>query len=184
MVELVIFYAFAALIVLSAVLMTASKNIFHSALYLALSLFGVAAIFVLLNSYFLAGIQVLIYIGAVVILTIFVINLTREITGKLIPQTNKQVIPAILASLLTAGLIILTVIKTDWGTRISQGVGAANRDSASIIGKQLLTDFVLPFEIASVLLLAALIGAVVIVSKDEEPAVKVKGEVEDEVKKS
>jgi NADH:ubiquinone oxidoreductase subunit 6 (subunit J) len=169
MVELVIFYAFAALILLSAVLMTTSRNIFHSALYLALCLFGVAAIFVLLNSYFLAGIQVLIYIGAVVILTIFVINLTREITGKLIPQTNKQVIPAILASLLTAGLIILTVLKTGWGARLGQSVAKmSNTDNVGLIGRQFLTDFVLPFEIASVLLLAALIGAVVIVSKDEE----------------
>jgi NADH-quinone oxidoreductase subunit J len=169
MVELVIFYAFAALILLAAVMMVAAKNIFHSALYLALCLFGVAAIFVLLNSYFIAGIQVLIYIGAVVILTIFVINMTREITGKLIPQVNRQVIPAIMASLLTAGLIILTVLKTDWGTRIGQSVAQFSKtDNAGVIGRQLLTDFVLPFEIASVLLLAALIGAVVIVSKDKE----------------
>ena len=142
------------------------KRYCAGALFLALCLFGVAGIFVLLNSYFIAGIQVLIYIGAVVILTIFVINLTREITGKLIPQVNKQVIPAVLASLMTAGLIILMVLKTDWGTRMGQGIGAANIDSASIIGKQLMSDFVLPFEIASVLLLAALIGAVVIVSKE------------------
>ncbi|MCX8094520.1 MAG: NADH-quinone oxidoreductase subunit J, partial [Candidatus Goldbacteria bacterium] len=64
---LLIFYLMAFLIIISAFLMVTSKNIFHSALYLATVLFGVAGIFVLLNSYFLAGIQVLIYIGAVVV---------------------------------------------------------------------------------------------------------------------
>jgi NADH-quinone oxidoreductase subunit J len=165
--------------------MVASRNIFHSALYLALCLFGVAAIFVLLNSYFLAGRQVLIYIGAIVILTIFVINLTKEITGRDIPQMNGQVIPAILASGLTAALIILTVIKTDWTTRMGQSVGSlAKTDNTGIIGRQLLTDFILPFEIASVLLLAALIGAVVIVSRDKDAPLKDKVEVKDKVAKT
>ncbi len=162
---LIIFYLMAFLIIVSAVLMVTSKNIFHSALYLAAVLFGVAGIFVLLNSYFIAGIQVLIYIGAVVVLAIFVINLTRKITGEEIPQFNKKVLPSFIVSLLSIALIILAVLKTDWFKRI-QGKVAASMDNTTIIGRQFLTDFIIPFEVVSVLLLAALIGAIVLVAKD------------------
>ena len=164
MVESILFYSFAAVIVVSALLMVTARNVFHSALWLALTLFGVAAIFVLLNAYFLAGIQVLIYIGAVVVLALFVITLTKSITGKDSKQMNGQVVPAALVSLLTLVLILLAVLKTDWGTRMAQSVA---EDKTALIGKLLLTDFVVPFEVVSVLLLAALIGAIVIVAKDE-----------------
>jgi NADH:ubiquinone oxidoreductase subunit 6 (subunit J) len=156
----------AFLIVVSGVLMVTSRNIFHSALYLASVLFGVAGIFVLLNSYFLAGIQVLIYIGAVVVLTIFVINLTRKITGQEIPQFNKQILPSFIVSALSTVLIILVILKTDWLKRI-QGGTIATMDNTAIIGRQFLTDFVIPFEVVSVLLLAALIGAIVLVARDK-----------------
>jgi NADH:ubiquinone oxidoreductase subunit 6 (subunit J) len=157
----------AVLILISAILMVTSRNIFHSALYLAATLFGVAGIFVLLNSYFIAGIQVLIYIGAVVVLSIFVINLTKKITGENIPQFNKQIIPSFIVAAIAVVLIILAVLKTDWFKRISGGTIAA-MDNTAIIGKQFLTDFIIPFEVVSVLLLAALIGAIVLVAKDRE----------------
>jgi len=164
---LIIFYCMAVLILISAILMVTSRNIFHSALYLAATLFGVAGIFVLLNSYFIAGIQVLIYIGAVVVLSIFVINLTKKITGENIPQFNKQIIPSFIVAAIAVVLIILAVLKTDWFKRISGGTIAA-MDNTAIIGKQFLTDFIIPFEVVSVLLLAALIGAIVLVAKDRE----------------
>jgi len=163
MTEQVLFYAFAAVILASALMMVSSKNVFYSALWLALCLFGVAAVFVLLDAYFLAGIQVLIYIGAVVVLAIFVINLTRQITGKQARQMNKQVIPAVLASLLAFALIAAALLKGGWGMRLARH---AADDKIPLIGELLLTKYVVPFEAVSVLLLAALIGAVVIVSKD------------------
>lgn len=165
MISLIFFYLFAALIVISAIFMVISRNIYYSALWLALTLFSVAGIFVLLNAYFLAGIQVLIYIGAVVVLTIFVINLTKEIEGKIEKQHNKQIIPALLASLLCAVLIILAVLKTDWASRI---INWTSYDETAKIGNLLLSDFVIPFEAASVLLLIALIGSIAIVSIDRE----------------
>jgi NADH-quinone oxidoreductase subunit J len=165
MAETVLFYSFAAVTLFAAVLMVTSRNIFHSALFLALTLFGVASLFVLLHSYFLAGIQVLIYIGAVVVLTLFVINLTREITGRTTPQMNAQVIPAVLTSLLALFLIVAAVLKTDWKTRLP---GSSTADNTALLGNQLLTNFAIPFEVVSVLLLAAMIGAVVIISKDKE----------------
>jgi NADH-quinone oxidoreductase subunit J len=171
MVELILFYAFAAVILGSAVLMVTVKNIFHSALYMAASLFGVAAEFAMMGSFFLAGIQVLIYIGAIVVLTIFVINLTKQISGGPIPQTNEQAVPAAITGLLAASLIILAVIKTDWFTRIAQSVAQSEAtDNTAIIGQQLLTNFVIPFEVISVVLLAALIGAIAIIGKDKEAA--------------
>jgi NADH-quinone oxidoreductase subunit J len=169
MVELVLFYAFAGVTIFAAMLMVLSRNIFHSALFLALTLFGVAALFAMMGSFFLAGIQVLLYIGAVVVLTLFVINLTKQVVGQDAPQINEHVIPAILVSLLSGTLIILAVLRTDWGTRIAQSVAQLEKtDNTAVIGGQLLTNFIIPFEVISVLLLAALIGAIAIVSRDRE----------------
>jgi len=168
MTETVIFYAFSAVILLSAFLMVTSKNIFHSALYLALTLFGVAGIYVLLNAYFIAGIQVLIYIGAIVVLTIFVINLTKEIIGEPVPLVNKNILPALITAGLAGTLIILALMKTKC-LAIAAPVDHPINDTATI-GKLLLGNYMVAFELASVLLLAALIGAIVIVAKDKEEA--------------
>lgn len=169
MVELILFYAFAGITIFAALLMVLSRNIFHSALFLALTLLGVAALFAMMGSFFIAGVQVLIYIGAVVVLTIFVINLTKQVMGQDATQVNDHVIAAIITSLLSACLIILAVLKTDWGTRIAQSVAQSElTDNTALIGRQLLTNFVLPFEVISVMLLAALIGAIAIVSRDKE----------------
>lgn len=165
MIETILFYCFAAMIIGSAVMMVTSKNIFHSALYLASTLFGVAAIYVLLQAFFLAAVQVLIYIGAVVVLTIFVINLTKGITGKNVPMMNGQVLPAILVSLLTAALIILALLKTGGFNDAAPDAPVAN--NTAVIGNLLLKDYIVPFEVVSVLLLAALIGAIAIVNKDK-----------------
>jgi len=165
MVEQILFYCLAAVVLVPALMMVTSKNVFHSALYLALSLFGVAGIYVLLNAYFLAGIQVLIYIGAVVVLAIFVINLTKQLSGSEIKQFNGQIIPAVLVSAASAFLIITAILKSDWTLKATN---AAADDKTALIGRLLLTDFVIPFEAVSVLLLAALVGAVVIVSKERE----------------
>lgn len=163
MAETIMFYSIAAVITLSAIMVVASRNVLYSALWLASTLFGVAALFVTLGAWFLAGIQVLIYIGAVVVLAIFVINLTKKVSGGETPQFNKQVIPAGLVSALTLVLIILAVLKTDWATRMA----VKGPDTVPVIGRLLLTDFVVPFEVVSVLLLGALIGAIVIVSKEK-----------------
>ena len=168
MIEAVLFYAFSAAIIVSALLMVFSRNIFHCALYLASALFGVAAVFILLNAYFIAAIQVLLYIGAVVVLTIFVINLTKEITGEKPALVNRHIVPAIFVSALTAALIILALLKTQSSKVLVKN--AINVDFTREIGTQLLGNFVLAFEVISVLLLAALIAAIVIVAKDDEAA--------------
>jgi NADH-quinone oxidoreductase subunit J len=165
MTEAVLFYAFAGTAVIAALLTVTVKNIFHSALYLALSLFGVAAIFGLLGSYFLAGLQVLLYIGAVVVLSIFVISMTKHVAEASGASASRGRLPALLTALLTLGLLVSAIARTRWETAAGPAVNALSDDAAAI-GRHILTDFVLPFEIVSVLLLAALLGAVSIIAKD------------------
>jgi NADH-quinone oxidoreductase subunit J len=173
MAEVILFYALAALLLLSAGLVVTVKDIFHAALWLALALFAVAALYVMLGAYFLAAIQVLIYIGAVVVLAIFVINLTRTVTGAPVTLSRRWVIPAALVSALTACLIVIALLKSaDAGTPGAAAAAAPplppGQDSAAVLGRHLLGDFVIPFELVSVLLLSALIAAIAIVGKDRE----------------
>jgi NADH-quinone oxidoreductase subunit J len=187
MAELILFYILAALLLLSAGLVVTVRNIFHAALYLALALFAVAALYVMLGAHFLAAIQVLIYIGAVVVLAIFVINLTRTVTGAPVTLARRWVIPAALVSALTASLIIVALLRstspapgaagagpagvsgsTAAAAFAVQGAAAAQATTAAALGRRLLGDYVLPFELVSVLLLSALIAAIVIVIKDPE----------------
>jgi NADH-quinone oxidoreductase subunit J len=169
MAETILFYALAAILLLSAGFVVTVRNIFHSALWLAVALFDVAALYVMLGAYFLAAIQVLIYIGAVVVLAIFVINLTRTVTGAPVTLTRRWVIPAALVSALTACLIIVALLKSAAPTgNAPAALEAPLQDTAAIPGRHLLGDFVIPFELVSVLLLSALIAAIVIVSKDRE----------------
>jgi NADH-quinone oxidoreductase subunit J len=165
MADTLLFYAFAALLVISAIFVVTVKNIFHAALYLALALFAVAALYVTLGAYFLAAIQVLVYIGAVVVLAIFVINLTRNITGSAVTLSRRWVIPAALVSALAACLIVIALLKARlW----SEAPPLSSTDPTPVLGRQLLGDFVLPFELVSVLLLSALLAAIAIVGKDRE----------------
>ena len=161
--EAILFYAFGGIMIVSALFVVTSRNIFHCALYLALTLFAVAAEYVILHAYFLAAIQILIYIGAVVVLALFVINLTKEITGSAVRLTRRRAIPAILVSALTACLIIVALLKAG----IPSGAQAPGEATAAL-GRHLFGDFVLPFEVVSVLLLSALLSAIAIVSRDPE----------------
>ncbi len=156
------FYALAFLIIAAAIFVVTSKNIFHSAIYLILALFGVAGIYVLLQAPFLAAAQVLIYVGAVSMLMIFAIMLTARIADQTIRHTNEQVPTGLLVSL---GLLAVIVYSL-WQTPFAISSDPMPEGAGGTLGKLLLTQFALPFEIVSVLLLGALIGAVVIAKKD------------------
>ena len=157
-----VFYILAGMILGSAVMVVSLKNIFHCALFLVLALFGVAGIYILLSAEFLAAVQVLIYVGAITILMIFAIMLTAKLYNAKIKQSNEQVIPGIIivAALLVATIFTLT--RTAW--KLSDQVAAVQ--STVGIGRLLMTEYVLPFEVVSVVLLTALIGAIVIARKD------------------
>ena len=157
-----IFYILAALIVGSGVMVVTLKNVFHSLLFLVLCFFSVAGIYVLLHAEFVAAVQVLIYVGAVTVLLIFAIMMTAKIYSPSVRQLNEQVIPG----LVIVGAILVVTLwamsKTAWN--VSQDVLAVQ--STSVIGKSLLTTYVLPFEVVSIVLIAALIGAIIIARRD------------------
>jgi NADH:ubiquinone oxidoreductase subunit 6 (subunit J) len=162
MIEAVIFYLFAFVIVLSALIVVAMRNIFHCALFLILCLFSVAGIFVMLHAEFLAVVQVLLYVGAVAILMIFAIMLTSRLAGREVQMSNEQTfIGGFLSLILVLGLVV-SIRNTMFRVSAEPITGK----STFVIGRHLMTDYVLPFEMVSVLLLAALIGAIVIARRE------------------
>ena len=139
------------------------KNIFHCALCLILTLFMVAGLYLLLNAEFLAAAQVLIYVGAVSMLMIFAIMLTTRLTSEKLVQTNEQATVAGFVALAFLVASQLACWKTTW--MITDEVSLPENNIMTL-GKLLMTDFVLPFEVGSILLLAALIGAVVLARRE------------------
>ncbi|HEX9749893.1 MAG TPA: NADH-quinone oxidoreductase subunit J [candidate division Zixibacteria bacterium] len=157
-----VFFALALLIITSALFVVTSKNIFHSAIFLIMALFGAAGMFVMLEAPFLAAAQVLIYVGAIAILMIFAVMLTARIADESIIHTNEQV-PAGLAIALGLLAVILYGL---WNTPLTIHGGTPPSGGGHKLGELFLTTFVLPFEVVSVLLLAALVGALIIARRD------------------
>jgi NADH:ubiquinone oxidoreductase subunit 6 (subunit J) len=160
--EAFVFYLFSFLIIISALAVVTMRNIFHCALFLILCLFSVAGIYVMLHAEFLAAVQVLIYVGAVSILIIFAIMLTSRLAGRDAPMTNEQIFLGGFMSL----VLLFTLVYAFKETIFRVTGGAPAPQSTLRIGRMLLTDYVLPFELISVLLLAALIGAIVIARRE------------------
>jgi len=157
----VIFILSAALIIASAVMVVTTRNLIHAALWLISTLFGVAVLFVLLEASFLAVVQVVVYIGAIAIMFIFAVMLTRKEMRDKGSQVNPSWPIAALFSALTLGGLF--VLFTKWnGFNTPLGEIPAGTDMLTQLGVALTSPeaFVLPFEVASVLLLAALIGSV------------------------
>ena len=147
----------------SALMVVTTRNMVHAALWLILSLLGVSVTFVLLEAGFLAVVQVVIYVGAIAILMIFAIMLTRGISEKGGPQINRNWPWALLISLtIFAGLAWML---SSWRGLSTQIIPLDSRvDTISQLGQALVSPnhYLIPFEVASVMLLAALIGAVII----------------------
>lgn len=158
----ILFYLFAFIIVGTGILVVTLRDIFHCALMLVLCLFSVAGVFVLLGADFMAAVQVLVYVGAVAVLLIFAIMLTARVSGIGIRQHNEQVPIAVIATVTFVAITLYGLGKTIWNIRTDAVPGA----SVESIGKLLLTTYVVPFEIVSVVLLAALIGAIVIARRN------------------
>jgi len=162
--NMAIFYILAIIAAVSGLLVVTLKNIFHSALFLVLTLFSIAGIYLLLGAEFLAAVQVLIYVGAITILMIFAIMLTYQLSSKSIRQVNEQVPWAILIVSMFFVMSLIAVMKTAWP--------AANRvlpeNNTLELGRQLLSTYVIPFEVVSIVLLVALIGAIIISRRDRQ----------------
>ena len=167
--EQIIFIITAALIIGTAILVVTARNLVHAALWLVATLFGVAILYGLTGAGFLALVQVVVYIGAIAILFIFAVMLTRKEMRDKGPQVNKNwVISAILAILTFGGLAF---ILSGWDRFSSTATAApVTGDTVTMLGKALVSPdaFVLPFEVASILLLAALVGSVFLATSNKE----------------
>lgn len=160
--ENVVFGILAAAMAVSALGIVRTKNVVHAALFLVVVLAGGAAQFILLGAEFVAWVQVLVYIGAVIVLFLFGIMLTRDPMSADEPLDNDLRWPGAAAALLLAGMLALVLVDAFGKKKIDLVAPTANRAITSSIFR----TYVIPFEIVGVLLLAALIGAVVLARKD------------------
>jgi NADH-quinone oxidoreductase subunit J len=151
----IIFYIFAILTIVSAGLVVFSKNIVYSAFSLLVTFFSVAGIYVLLNADFIAITQLLIYVGGILVLLLFGVMLTTNATNVDLNTQTLKAIPATVIAAIVAALLVSTVISTKW--KVSDSPPLNN--TVKGLGELLLTKYLLPFEIASIVLLVAIIGA-------------------------
>ena len=163
MLDLIIFYIFATIAVVSAILVITRQNAVHSAMFLAATLLSVAGIFLSLRAEFLAGVQVIVYVGGILVLFVFVIMLVPTDRAMFERRYNRQGRIA----LVTAAILIA---ELGWGIYSgrdsfefpTEAIEPAVEGNSQWVGTVLYQNYLLPFEIASILLLVAIIGAVVL----------------------
>jgi len=159
-VTLNVFYFLSFLAILSAIMVVLSKNPVYSVLYLIITFFCIAGHYILLNAQFLAIVHIIVYAGAIMVLFLYVImllNLNRE------SEPHKSSLLKFAATI-CAGLVMIVLIASLKETEgmIQQKAASANIGMVKTLGQVMFTDFLLPFEITSVLLLAAMVGAVML----------------------
>ncbi len=155
-----IFLINAAVTIIAGVMMVTARRLIHAVLWLILTLFGVAVVFGLLEASFFAIVQVVIYIGAIAILVIFAIMLTREAIDDSFLNNHRWILTAVVAAIALAGLLVALLSWPQAGT-FTTSLTDAQRDIGEM-GVAMLDPegYLIPFEVSSILLLAALIGAV------------------------
>ncbi len=158
----VIFYLIAAVTIGSAAIVAFSRNIIYSAFSLLGTFAGVAGLYILLGADFVAAVQVLIYVGGIMVLILFAVMLTHRITDVQITNRTVGVIPALGVTIVLVLLLGQTVQETQW----AKGPDPGYLPTMTRIGDLFLQSYLLPFELASLVLLVALIGAVVIARKE------------------
>ena len=167
--ELLFFYIFAGVTIISAIMVVTSKNILHAALFLILAFFCVAAIYVILRAEFLAAVQVLLYVGAIMALFVFTILLINVMQAQFLQQFHGQrPLAAILVLALLAETIYLLFSNFSTNFPLVQETPPDLGGKAGLEGvaRLLLTDYLLLFEVASILLLASMVGAIVLARGD------------------
>ncbi len=160
-----LFYFFAALTLLCGLLVVAnpfSRNPVTSAMFLVLTLISLAGLFVLLHAFFLAAVQVLVYAGAVMVLFLFVImllDLKEEARRKF--KTF-----GVVTGLASVGALAALALKTVWTSGIGRGLTPQTDGATGTLGRLLFTEYLLPFEIVSLLLLVAMVGVILLSKRD------------------
>jgi len=160
--QLGVFIILSAVTLAAAFVVVTSKNIVRSAMSLVPAFLGVTGLYVMLQAEFVAGIQILIYAGAITVLMLFVIMLTQGGTGLGLRQSNEQV-PWGLA---TAGVLAIAMIGVLTTTKWPAAAGRLPEYTAAPIGQAFMTTHLLVFEVTSVVLLISLIGAIVVARRE------------------
>lgn len=159
----IVFYCFAVIAVGSAVIVVFSRNIMYAAFSLLFAFFGIAGLYILLHADFLAITQILIYIGGILVLMLFGVMLTNRVVDVDIKTGTLQIVPAAIVAAVIGGSLS-GVFYSTWSTVDAPAPPMAT--TTPTIGEMLMTGYILPFEIASVVLLVALIGAAMIARRN------------------
>jgi NAD(P)H-quinone oxidoreductase subunit 6 len=164
----ILFYALSGIAMASAAGVAFARNIIYSALSLLGALLGAGALYIYLNADYVAITQLLVYIGGVLVLILFAVMLTSHIGDKRHSNPSVGVLPGL--GLLGAMLLVLGYVttKTPWNT--TTPLPAAEEGTARTLGNLFLKEYLLPFEVASLVLLATLIGAIVVARKEIKEA--------------
>lgn len=163
---IVAFWLLSGVAVLSALGVFLARNLIHAVALLVLSFVATAGLFLTLSADFIAVAQVLIYAGAIPVLMVFAVMLT-PLAGR-DNGNSLYVVPGVLLGVAFAAIVAIVAIDVEWGALSGDALDSQSFvTTVDIIGNALLGRFVLAFEVASVLLLAALIGAIVLVREDE-----------------
>lgn len=165
--EQVVFYILAFTAIISALFMITRSNPVHSALWMLMTFFAVAGIFVQLGAEYVAAIQVLVYAGAILVLYLFVVMLLNPKTHGFIKIPFRYII-GVVAALVVTFQILMTLKSSELIGKIGWLTPELIEEygNVKLFGRELFTTYLVPFEIASILLLVAMIGAIVLAKKD------------------
>lgn len=178
--ELIVFIIFGTVSIIGAIAVISFRHPIYSALSLIVTFFSQAGLFVLLGAHFVAAVQVIVYAGAIMVLFLFVIMLLNlgtlsakgALTGKL---KGVAIILGILLAVEGVYIAVRALDKTEVGLKVAENAAAALQDNpietydVGHIGSLLFSKYLLPFEVTSLILLAALIGVIVLVKRDKQP---------------
>ncbi len=189
MIELIIFYIFAGLLILSSLMVILVRNPVHAALFLILSFFFSAGIWLLLQAEFLAIVLVLVYVGAVMVLFLFVIMML-DINIVKIREGFVRHLPIGIVVAVTMAVVMIQVLTKNYFSQTAETIvrHSADYSNSAFLGKTLYTDYLFPFEIAGAILLVAIIAAISLTlrgrkdSKSQDPARQVAVKRNDRVK--
>jgi NADH-quinone oxidoreductase subunit J len=156
------FWVLAAVTVFSALMVTTLRNLIRAVIFLVFFFLGIGGLYFLMQAEFLGLVQVIVYAGAIAVLFAFVIMLTPELPGLNVRQSNNRWVGLVLAGLFLVNAVVL-FLGVPWPDLVSPAAGAVTLEQ---LGQVLLGEYLLPFELVSVVLLVALIGAVVLAGRE------------------
>ncbi|MBK8820506.1 MAG: NADH-quinone oxidoreductase subunit J [Saprospiraceae bacterium] len=160
----ILFYILSAVCIISSILMIFHKNAMYSVLYLLICFFSVAGLFVMLNAQFLSIVHVIVYAGAIMVLFLYVIMFLNMSTPVTIRKSKLIMVIACFTGAMVCFVLTTALWATDFGSDpaiVDQNIGMA-----SILGKYLFKEFLIPFEVSSILFLSAMVGVVIFNKKD------------------